>query len=1058
METKKLRAILFAFVLSTFAFINTTKAVTYYWCGTGSITDRLQWWTLNTCTGSHPANFTHASDVWNIKTAGSYSLTADWILGSSATVVVGFGGTAVSLATNGHKITKSGAANITLSIPATGTLDIGSNNFPTLSNVTLSLAAGSTVVYSVANSVLYSVTYSNLVFSANNTLNVTTINNDFTNSATATISNNLAITHDLINSGTISMGSGGTSITIGNDFNNTGTYSAINSSALTLNGTVSSAGTVTGDGTGFIYFNGAGAFTISMDQTTAGISNSMFEVQNSGAGTLTLGNAMCIAPGGDITPNSGIVDIGSSLLTLLAGQGSSGAIGTIGGTLNGGTIISQMYHNPNGNSTTWTTISTPGLTDANFQQFTGAFPITCASCLDGSTVSGSPFTSVTSYDETATGGGDYNNSAHYIDLPSDANTVNNGQGYWVYMGNSSPSTSTGAETITMGGTPQQGNVPIGFSFTNASNGYNLLANPYPSPISWSTLMSNTSNGSGKMDGTAYIYNPQDGSYSTLDAAGLASGSYGMNDDIIPTGMAFYVKATGGGSLMFDESIKIPGTTQDLQRQSNHQSPQQIAQIKRFSIQALGTGMKSQTMFAFDGRASVGADNIIDAPYLIGSEPLRVTSQIGGNDYSINGLPDYNANYNIPVSMIVTTTGSYTISAVNLNLVPSGACLILHDNLTSTDYDLRQGPAVITLNNTDVGARFVLNMASSSLAITVNATQATCPASNNGYIVAAGTSAGPWNYVWKNSNNVIVKTTLNKNSADTLMGLGAGDYSVDVNTVGSCDNGTQTVSMTLPSAPVLSITSSITNASCNSASDGYITAIGNSAGPWNYTWKDANGNVVQTSLNKNSADVLPNLNGGNYSVEISTTGSCDFGTQTFALTIPNEAVSAFSVSSATINVGNSVTFTNNSTDATTYWWTFGDGGTSTTQSPMYTYTSAGIDTAKLYAFNPICNDTVSSFQVITVMGSTGIAASHASGDVFITKDQTGSYIKFNYGAQTKVNITVYNALGQVILAENSHLVTSDKIYLNIENAKDQMIFVTIANLDKNTTVTKKLFNN
>src|ERR1700752_3687829 len=201
-------------------------------------------------------------------------------------------------------------------------------------------------------------------------------------------------------------------------------------------------------------------------------------------------------------------------------------------------------------------------------------------------------------------------------------------------------------------------------------------------------------------------------------------------------------------------------------------------------------MKSQTMFAFDSRASVGRDYTMDAPDLLGTEPLRVTSQIGGKDFSINGLPDLNQNYSIPVSMIPTTTGTYTVSAVNLNYMPSGACLILHDNSNGNDYDLRQSNN-ITLNSTDVGARFVLNITiDNTLTMTGNAFQATCTSSNDGYITAIGNDSGPWNYTWKDANSNIVKTTNNATTADSLKGLNAGVYSVDVHTVGSCNNVTQ----------------------------------------------------------------------------------------------------------------------------------------------------------------------------------------------------------------------------------------------------------------------------
>lgn len=50
--------------------------------------------------------------------------------------------------------------------------------------------------------------------------------------------------------------------------------------------------------------------------------------------------------------------------------------------------------------------------------------------------------------------------------------------------------------------------------------------------------------------------------------------------------------------------------------------------------------------------------------------------------------------------------------------------------------------------------------------------------------------------------------------------------------------------------------------------------------------------------------------------------------------------SFTVSSTTADVGEEITFTNTSEDATSYVWSFGDGTTSTVESPSKTYSAAG----------------------------------------------------------------------------------------------------------------------
>ena len=83
---------------------------------------------------------------------------------------------------------------------------------------------------------------------------------------------------------------------------------------------------------------------------------------------------------------------------------------------------------------------------------------------------------------------------------------------------------------------------------------------------------------------------------------------------------------------------------------------------------------------------------------------------------------------------------------------------------------------------------------------------------------------------------------------------------------------------------------------------------------------------------------------------------------------------------------SVQFTDLSTNGPTSWgWTFGDGGTSTEQSPGYVYASAGIYTVTLTATNSYGSDTATKTDYITV--SEPGAAMHVF-DIVVTRKQAG----------------------------------------------------------------------
>ncbi|HKC66932.1 MAG TPA: PKD domain-containing protein, partial [Bacteroidia bacterium] len=76
----------------------------------------------------------------------------------------------------------------------------------------------------------------------------------------------------------------------------------------------------------------------------------------------------------------------------------------------------------------------------------------------------------------------------------------------------------------------------------------------------------------------------------------------------------------------------------------------------------------------------------------------------------------------------------------------------------------------------------------------------------------------------------------------------------------------------------------------------------------------------------------------------------------------------------------VNFTNNTTGATTYNWSFGDGGTSTTATPAHTYTAAGVYAVQLVATGTCSStsiDTLTKTSYITINGAPTVTSSTAA---------------------------------------------------------------------------------
>jgi len=82
-------------------------------------------------------------------------------------------------------------------------------------------------------------------------------------------------------------------------------------------------------------------------------------------------------------------------------------------------------------------------------------------------------------------------------------------------------------------------------------------------------------------------------------------------------------------------------------------------------------------------------------------------------------------------------------------------------------------------------------------------------------------------------------------------------------------------------------------------------------------------------------------------------------------VPQPPVADFTGSPTSGAAPLAVQFTDASTGATSWSWTFGDGGTSTAQNPSHSYAAAGAYTVSLTATNSAGSDVATTVDYITV---------------------------------------------------------------------------------------------
>lgn len=179
------------------------------------------------------------------------------------------------------------------------------------------------------------------------------------------------------------------------------------------------------------------------------------------------------------------------------------------------------------------------------------------------------------------------------------------------------------------------------------------------------------------------------------------------------------------------------------------------------------------------------------------------------------------------------------------------------------------------NSCTATGSFTLN-APQAIAVTLaNETDVLCYGQSTGAItvsVTGGHSSGPLTYTWSAGSS----------SSATNTGLGAGSYAVTVTDTAGC-TGTGSFNVNQPVSAISLNQPIITNASCNNANDGAITASATGGTPgYTYNWA-----AVSTAASYSGASIT-NLPADSYNLTATDANACSI-TATYTVGQPNPVI-------------------------------------------------------------------------------------------------------------------------------------------------------------------------
>ena len=283
----------------------------------------------------------------------------------------------------------------------------------------------------------------------------------------------------------------------------------------------------------------------------------------------------------------------------------------------------------------------------------------------------------------------YNSATNlYGAITPSTNSFATAQGYLIRMPNTHPAVAT-VWSGQFTGVPNNGNYPVTMVNNGGSQIYNLVGNPYPSPISMTEFVSENTNA---ITGTLYFWRETNNNTSNNAYCTWAGGTFTSNGEaqvvnpagIIQTGQGFFVAAKPSQTaLVFKNTQRIANNTNQFFRNANSEERNTI-----WLNATNAAGAFSQMAVGYITDATQGVD-IFDGKYFQDGD-MALNSILDNADYTIQGRAvPFNAADVVPLSFKTTTAGSYTIALDHtIGLFETSQDIFLKDNLTNTTHDLK----------------------------------------------------------------------------------------------------------------------------------------------------------------------------------------------------------------------------------------------------------------------------------------------------------------------------------------------------------------------------------
>jgi hypothetical protein len=726
-------------------------------------------------------------------------------------------------------------------------------------------------------------------------------------------------------------------------------------------------------GTSTVVFKGQSAQTIGF--ATGASQTSFFNLTIDNDGSNVSITPSLVSATGVVSMREGTLQTNGNL-RLVSNSAGSGSIGEIkSGAAVSGNVELQRYMPPIPSSQGyWFNLSCPiqGQTVASWNDDIVTTGFT------GSDFASYNFNNIQYYNESASGP----QNTGYVGVTNVTNALENNRGYIVWLAGA-------AQNIDNTGLIQSGQITMPLSYTVTSPGtvfdygWNLVGNPYPSEVDWNLV-------SASLTGPKvyYVYDFQSNSYKFRNA----TTNTGTASRYIAHSQGFLVKVNAAGqNLVFQETHKT-NTGAAFERSED-------ASNAFVSLRWAKGNQSDESLIVFTEQAGSTYDDYdvadLQNPF---AQAVEMWLQSADGALLAQDARPYSSEIEIPVSVKMPEAGVYSLTILDAQNLPLGACLTLEDVITGDRTTLTNGSTVqVEVAEPFEGVRFIIRSTPpAQMVVTGTSCHGVADAS-----IDVEVPSSDWQVALESINGYEFMA----NGSVTFDHLMAGEYLLQVEHA-TCGASSEIIVVEQP-AQVRAVVSGIEPVECNEGNSGMISFEVENANWFTYELRNTQDEVVRSANIEGATGLIEGLEAAVYELHVFT--PC--GHETLEIDLRDVMANALSVEQVVMeNQGSAeVQLTATATQTGIITWNFSNGS-------QYVGSTIQIELPQNESLNYTvsCSGHCGATATGTVQGIVlGIEDLSTEQSVLFAQLSHSVQLLFKETKGINVNLAVYDAHGRLI---------------------------------------------